>query len=289
MKQKIFTSARTALLLVAVLSMTAACSSKSSSETTGNDTDTPTDSAARTDVATRPTESATPSFDVKNVKSKLTSKGISVAVDIDYPVSGNDALVAGVRKAIIQDLGLKASAEKEQPQAIADQAAKTMLGNLKEMRSEEGLEDYPDAPDYEESCEIKLDGTTDKFVTFLLKGYSYYGGAHGMSGATYSTFDVKTGKKLTWDDIFAPSVRKKLLGLVRRALVKQYYNGDGTSLDVLAPFALPEQAPHLTEKGVAFHYGLYEIDSYAAGMPECVVPYSHARELMTDYARTLIP
>lgn len=235
------------------------------------------------------TETAKKPFEVKTVKSEKKTKAYECDVEIDYPISGEEVLLAGARRMILEHFGIKGKTDDNNPQGIANKALARSIKNLEISQDDLNDPDNGLSAVYMESNSVKMKYLTDKFVTFGLSGYTYTGGAHGMSSQVYKTIDARTGKVMEWNDIFAPSVRTKLKALVRKAIVKQYYDGDDASLDVLMPFDLPANAPSFTPKGIHFIYSLYEIDCYAAGMPECEIPYSVIKPLMTESAGTLIP
>lgn len=275
-----------ALLISAVLGIlagTGSCSHKQEQRTNEHDNEPALTTAGDTSVQSQTISGNTErSFKVKTVKDGRDTPEIKCSVEIDYPVSGEEPLLSSARKLVLESVGIKEQTDMDDAQGIAQKAVKASISEIELPESE------PSSP-YEITNTVKLKYRTDKFVTFLIKGYSYTGGAHGLSFACYKTINAKTGKVLEWNDIFAPSVRTRVQKMVRKALVKQYYNGDGSSLDVLSPFTLPENAPALTPEGIRFDYNLYEIDCYAAGMPGCVIPYSMVRPLMTENARLLIP
>lgn len=270
---------------------TSACSNnqKSKTETEEKEEMSQKDTDSLSAQASGNIETAKKPFEVKTVKSKKRTKTYECDVEIDYPVSGEEALLDGARRMILEHFGIKGKADGNNPQGIANKVLAASIRNLDIPEDDIDGSDDGLSMIYMESNSVKMKYLTDKFVTFGLSGYTYTGGAHGMSSQVYKTIDARTGKVMEWNDIFAPSVRTKLKALVRKAIVKQYYDGDDASLDVLMPFDLPANAPSFTPKGIHFIYSLYEIDCYAAGMPECEIPYSVLKPLMTESAGTLIP
>ena len=54
------------------------------------------------------------------------------------------------------------------------------------------------------------------------------------------------------------------------------------------PIPLPHCGPLFTKEGVLFQYQLYEICSYAEGLPNFVVPYKALMPFMMETAKRLL-
>lgn len=139
--------------------------------------------------------------------------------------------------------------------------------------------------------------TSDKVATYFFTGYGYMGGAHGSTLGDTQSFDAQTGAKLTYANVFGPDAEAKLIKRVRDGLWDQYFKdmaGEGTTLaDMLLvnpdALTLPQTPPTFVENGIIFIYQQYEIAPYAAGMPQCMLPYSEMKPLMTEAASRLVP
>lgn len=130
---------------------------------------------------------------------------------------------------------------------------------------------------------------TDNVLTYSFSGYAYLGGAHGGALANDQSFLCSNGERLTAENIFVPEKRKALMNLIRDGLWNQYFKpeagSDGTLRDALLinPDTLPLPAcpPEYRKEGLVFTYQQYEIACYAAGMPQCTLPYEQVEPLMT--------
>lgn len=152
----------------------------------------------------------------------------------------------------------------------------------------------PDDPDNPEEAwgeignqifaSVIVNTNTPNYVTLYSDGYDYpSGAAHGMPWSIYFTFDLKNKRLLTLDDIFTKAGKSKVLQMVKKEL-RDEYSEFGLSSEI----GFPGNAPALTEKGVVFTYGAYEIGPYAMGMPEVCLPYSKVKQYMTPQAKALL-
>lgn len=103
-----------------------------------------------------------------------------------------------------------------------------------------------------------------KHLTLNLGGYVYAGGAHGSPTAAIATFDVATGKQLTWDDLVTDQAAVKALAEKKIRVERADVFQEGFNFDDIFNFTLPV-AYGLVTDGIELHYQHYEIMPYALG------------------------
>jgi hypothetical protein len=112
--------------------------------------------------------------------------------------------------------------------------------------------------------------------------YDYTGGAHGNYGTTGASYDLRTGRRLRYDDIFQPSAAAQLPAMLAAAVRPLVSLGAGEPLDK-ALFVKKMPVTHnvfLTTGGVEFVYQPYEIASYAQGEVRVFLPLGQVRALL---------
>lgn len=142
----------------------------------------------------------------------------------------------------------------------------------------------------------------DKIVTYRLTAYCYTGGAHGMTISYIRSYDLQSGKKLTFDDIVTPGereyVREEIAAHMAYAYpiyenittVEQYLD----SLNVwLENFDSSEKGEKITAKdypapdvalisqGLVSVYQMYELTPGSDGCPVVVIPYANLKGCLT--------
>ena len=210
-------------------------------------------------------------------------------VKVVMPVAEDPDIQKNMRQAVLRNFGIKgATGEENFKQAITDHKKRRVAeakSDLEEMFAENDFDDDDYRPKYSYDDDISVSDVTDGYVTFESCGYDYRAGAHGMPWQYRFTADRATGKQLKWADIIKISMKTKLKPLLKKAVLDQYFND---APDMMDSFDLPGAEPALTPKGVWFGWGAYEIACFAAGMPECVVPYDKLQDYLTDYAKEVI-
>ena len=207
---------------------------------------------------------------------------------VDFPVQGSDSLVAEIKKDIFYTLGDSSLTD------MSENNLQTIGKNYISSNAEDMKEELKDATDrnyvasYANEGNVKMIENTDKYVTYKSDSYDYRGGAHGMPFCTYFTIDKSSNKTLTLNDIIAADKLDEFKELLKSYIVNQYYEGETPAWGEIFKFELPTQAPAITTNGVIFSYGAYEIDCYAAGMPNCTITYEDLEGMMTPEAEALI-
>ena len=114
--------------------------------------------------------------------------------------------------------------------------------------------------------------------------YSYSGGAHGSNGTTVASYDLRTGRRLRYDDIFLPTAATQLPTLLAQA-VRPLLGLKPTELLEKSLFVAKMPITHnvcLTSGGAIFCYEPYEIASYAQGEVRVFVPLAQLRPLLRE-------
>ncbi|GAB3637017.1 hypothetical protein GCM10027422_26070 [Hymenobacter arcticus] len=114
--------------------------------------------------------------------------------------------------------------------------------------------------------------------------YYYSGGAHGQNGTLAASYDLRTGRRLRYDDIFKPTAAAQLPALLGQAVRPLMGLAPGAPLDKEL-FVSEMPVTHnvfLTAGGVAFIYEPYEIASYAQGEVRVFLPLSAVRALLRE-------
>ncbi|WP_419224808.1 RsiV family protein [Acinetobacter sp. A2] len=126
------------------------------------------------------------------------------------------------------------------------------------------------------SSYVRYIGQHGNLATFSLQSYYYPArAAHGMHHQEFVTFDLKQQKRLALQDILLPNAEAKV--------VEELFNHNFNWLDEhdisREKFKLSDNF-YYGANGIVFVYPLYELASYAEGMPELVLPYYATAQLI---------
>ena len=112
--------------------------------------------------------------------------------------------------------------------------------------------------------------------------YTYSGGAHGIDATIGASYDLRTGRRLRYDDIFLPAAQARLPALLAQAVRPLVGLDPGEPLNQWL-FVKKMPVTHnvfLTAGGVEFIYLPYEIAPYAQGEVRVFLPLAQVRPLL---------
>ncbi len=264
-------------------------------------------------------------FASKNLSRQLEDSVISINISVDWPVDGNDSLVAGIRRYICEELAVDMMQEEEpevvyydEGQTAVDKTFQHKHKQLLAYRADIASDDENPIPvemTFSYSLRISLLEESAKYITYLTNGEGFMGGAHGYATATGVTFRKSDGKRIGYttkfnkdqaiyetlnQNLFKEPFAKELNALLKEGL-KHYFQEFSDEpmtdealtdqlMDVdLENIPLPRNPPLFTRSGLTFTYQQYEIAAYAAGMPNFDIPYDKISSCLTDDAKSLIP
>ncbi|MBQ3243159.1 MAG: DUF3298 domain-containing protein [Bacteroidaceae bacterium] len=124
-------------------------------------------------------------------------------------------------------------------------------------------------PDYNYEISGEFIPSREGLICCKINKVVFEGGPHGLESTYYVTFDSKSGKEVTLDDIFKENYNEELCSLLVDAFVKQL---GVSSFDEVREMGFFEDMDlyatsnfHINDKGITFHYNRYDIAPYAAG------------------------
>ena len=119
----------------------------------------------------------------------------------------------------------------------------------------------------------------NQYLSFLVDGYDFLGGAHGMPVKLGYTFDVNTGNKLHLKDLVNVSeeeVKDTGLKYFKRLMKRSggedlYWENATDTIHERLGYSFDDF--YLTDKGLCLYFAPYELASYAEGYQMVIVPY----------------
>lgn len=143
----------------------------------------------------------------------------------------------------------------------------------------------------------KVSQYQNKTVSVRFYIYTFTGGAHGSQDPNFRTYNLKTGKRLSYNDIFKPDY-EYLTTLWRNAepQVIAAYKAEGLIMDKnemdwiregSGPKADNYRNFYLDNRGVIIYFGQYQAAPYAYGTLEVPVKYSKFGDGLSDAFKAL--
>ncbi len=216
---------------------------------------------------------------------------VKVNIELEYAVAGItdsvkrafDENIASV--AFGQDyagLSLKDAADKYMKDFVAEyrETNSDLLSDIKKNSSDSEEADYSaEMLAWENTIQGNFAGRHNDVISYTVNNYIYEGGAHGNTGFNAVNMSLKTGKTVTEEDFFVPGFKEPLAKLLTEHLHDAM--PDQESYDELF---LKDIEPNgnfmVTETGVSYIYGQYEIGPYSLGIITVNVPWDELEGLV---------
>ncbi len=135
---------------------------------------------------------------------------------------------------------------------------------------------------YEALSDYKIAYNKDNILSICITNYEYTGGAHGMSHQKNYNINLKSGKEILLKDLFKEKSNYK--AHINKEIKKQMKaQTDAEEVvyfeDDLGFKSISDNQSYYFEEGhIVIHFGLYEIASYAVGMPEFRIALKDLKE-----------
>lgn len=213
-----------------------------------------------------------------------TTKGVlNVDISIEIPVCfDNETILDSVRSEIIRNLFGNSYVELDNKLIVE----KFSLDLSKEYRqSNSSILDQMDSTTlYSFNNEHILEGFSllnDKNIySYGISRYVFMGGAHGLSTLTYLNFDLKTGKRITEEDLFTTGFVPKLTEILKSRIIEQSIEDKDIEpisiledTDYWVDAIKPNGNFYITDESINYVFNPYEIAPYYMGQTEVVIPF----------------
>ena len=134
----------------------------------------------------------------------------------------------------------------------------------------------------EESTTNRIIFNCNDLISFVVSKAYYFGGAHGGHNYENRVIDLKTGRRITEDAIFADDYQDDLTKIIIDAIALSN-NVEIAELENIGFFNLDEIYPnnnfYADETGLTYIYNEYEIAAYVVGAVSVQIPYEKIRHL----------
>ncbi len=145
--------------------------------------------------------------------------------------------------------------------------------------------DFPKDPmlPWEATIKGSVPYKTDSIINVKLISYVFTGGAHGYGADRSLLFNAKTGRSLTYAELFKDE--KAFTAYAEKKFREKFKVPAGRNINSTGfmfendKFILPQNI-FFTESGLLLYYNAYEIASYAEQQKELLLPYSDIEQYL---------
>lgn len=220
-----------------------------------------------------------------------TTKGaLLIDIETEIPVDYmNDTVLNLIRKHVITSL-YGYSYDTIPTDSLAKRYASELIQEYK-INNEPLLKQLSKKGKYSFNNELDLEGfslLSDKIIfSYGISRYIYMGGAHGLNTRFFYNFDLKTGKKITENDMFIQDFEKSLTELIKTRIIEQskedpelqpILNLEDT--DYWIDAIKPNGNFYITDQSINYVFNPYEIAPYYMGQTEVFLSFNRLKGLL---------
>lgn len=216
------------------------------------------------------------------------SDSVKVSIDAEYPVGGlSDSVRTAICESIVETafgsdyagLGVKEAADKWTADFITEyrQTNNELLDYLTDS-------DMEVSPAINWSCDIQgyFSGRYKDVISYTVTNYVYEGGAHGSTSETSVNMDLKNGRQITEEDFFIPGYKEGLSSVLTAHLRDALPDQDSYEALFVKDIE-PNGNFKVSEQGITYVYGQYEIGPYYLGIIKVTVPWDELGDLVREH------
>ncbi|WP_129597880.1 PdaC/SigV domain-containing protein [Anaerophilus nitritogenes] len=234
-------------------------------------------------------------FDVfkKRVNTNISLKSQAVKLSIKTMKEDNEYIISNINMPIVS--GLK----NEKIQQKINQMFEKDILDFKDMMIQSAKEGYEDAKKYgyelhPYSADVFFTEkkNEENILSIYVVYYSYTGGAHGSHDDITYNIDLRTGDIINLKDLFkdgydykkiiSEKVRKQMDQINQEEKERLIQEGEDPQ-NIYTQYEgfdriREDQSYYLKDERIGIYFGLYEIGSYAEGIPTFEIPISELKE-----------
>lgn len=218
---------------------------------------------------------------------------VTLTATVQWPVELGKSDLIALQDTIINALGTKS------PYSV-DQAMSVYVNNMDLIGLDANVQATPvdsippmtdEINSYDIETTIKVTELNEQTVTYQIYNYSFTGGAHPNWSYAPFTYDLLSGKVLTFDSLFKPGSEEALLPLIEEALANQLGVSSPAKLGNAGVFTDQMFVSHsvfISDGQIVFHYNPYDIGPYSMGQVDVALAPFVIENLLTPEAKKLL-
>lgn len=216
---------------------------------------------------------------------------VTVSANIEFPISGlpenviqafDEIIVGSVFGSDYAGLTIQKAADKWAADFVDEY--KKEAGDLLESFASDSEKAIPEdlgSLNWENKTDGYFSGSYKNVISYTTYSYVYTGGAHGSTTETSVNLDLKTGKQVTEKDFFIPGYEEDLATILRSKLRDAM--PDQEAYDALFIKDIePNGNFKVSEQGLTYVYGQYEIGPYYLGIIKVTIPWIELGDLVRN-------
>lgn len=218
-----------------------------------------------------------------HLKGNIKYPILSITLNFQFPDTfSNITVLNKIRKAILTDFFPDLKKDIIDPKVAMDTYVKEYI---KFYDKSEDISTDADKEDKETEPEIAwwdhekmiIRNNSDNILSYSIESDRFTGGAHGGRNYLNTVIDLKTGDRITEDDLFTEESRPIIAEIILKKIMAKHQIDKAEDLEQIGFFDVAEiglnKNFYVTNEGIVYTYNEYEIAAYALGTMEILLNY----------------
>lgn len=222
--------------------------------------------------------------EAKLIDGEINSPTAEIELTMIYPAKDlNNESAAKYLSQYIRDHFIDADINDPHPDSLLIHAEKAFFKLYKEQNRD--WYDSGNAFDWMKETSMSVCYNSDYILCLEYLDYVYTGGAHGMTKQSFDIFNLKTGVRIIFQDIFKSDTEKRLRDILTSQLRSDRHIPDSVPLKEAGFFVdviKPGTNIYLNGSGIGFIYNQYEIAPYFSGISNVFIDYDQLKGMLKE-------
>jgi len=218
-----------------------------------------------------------------HLRGDMKNPVLSISLNMQFPDTfSNAAVLTKIRKAVLTDFFPDLDKDMTDPKAAMD---KYIREYIKFYDKSEDVSADNDKEDADVQTEIAwwdnekmiIRNNSDNILSYSIESDRFTGGAHGGKNYLNAVINLKTGERITEDDLFTEESKPLISEIILKKIMEKHQVEKAEDLEQIGFFDVAEiglnKNFYVTGKGIVYTYNEYEIAAYALGTTEVLLNY----------------
>jgi len=222
--------------------------------------------------------------DSRHLKGDAKNPLLNISLNMQFPDTfSNVAVLHKIRKAVLADFFPDIDKDIVDPNIAM---ASYIKGYVKFYESSEDFrstvsdvedEEIKTAETWWKNEKMSIRNNSDNILSYTVETDQFTGGAHGGRSYVNTVINLKTGDRITEDDLFTEESRPKIVDLIVKRLMQKNNVQKVKDLEEIGFFDVADielnKNFYVNKEGVTYTYNEYDIAGYALGTIEILLSY----------------
>jgi hypothetical protein len=218
-----------------------------------------------------------------HLNNDTNNPALNISLKLEYPAKFSDTIVLDkIRKDILTDFLPDIDKNITDPKLAMSAYIKEYVNFFEKSEKgsiDAGKFDEDNQPEYAwwDNEKMVLRYNDNNILSYTISSDRYTGGAHDGKNFLNTSINLKTGERITEEDLFTEASRPLISEIILKKIMEMHQAEKPEDLEQIGFFDVTEIGMnknfYITDKGITYTYNQYEIAAYAVGTIEVFLSY----------------